>query len=120
MQRSRLGDTGTTPQSVEYRSGLFLPSHLLQLKETYQTFNMAPLQRLLTAALLPIIASSQFVPAPTDLTSTTGWLDLPVRYKEVPDGICELTPGVKSYSGYVDIEENQVSAMNVQSCQLPR
>lgn len=44
-------------------------------------------------------AYAHFVHAPTDLTETTGFLDLPVRYKEVPDGICELTPGVKSYSG---------------------
>lgn len=53
------------------------------------------------------LAGCQFIPAPTDLTQTTGFLDLPVRYKQVPDGICELTPGVKSYSGYVDIEEEQ-------------
>src|ERR1700712_4560734 len=67
----------------------------------------------LTAALrvalatLLSTASAQFVPAPTDLITTKGFLDLPVRYKEVPDGICETTPGVKSYSGYVDIEEQQ-------------
>lgn len=30
-----------------------------------------------------------------------------MRYKEVPTGICELTPGVKSYSGYVDIAPEQ-------------
>lgn len=50
---------------------------------------------------------AQFVKAPTDLTTTKGNLDLPVRWKEVPEGTCELTPGVKSYSGYVDIENNQ-------------
>lgn len=54
-----------------------------------------------------LLANSQFVPAPTDLIPTKGYLDLPVRYKQVPDGICELTPGVKSYSGYVDIEQEQ-------------
>lgn len=70
---------------------------------------MAFLRGLLTAVALPLLASTQFVPAPTDLTSTTGYLDLPVRYKQVPDGICELTPDVKSYSGYVDIAENEVS-----------
>jgi carboxypeptidase D len=48
-----------------------------------------------------------FVTAPTDLTSTTGHYDIPIRYKQVPEGICELTPGVKSYSGYADIEEHQ-------------
>jgi carboxypeptidase C (cathepsin A) len=53
------------------------------------------------------IAQAGFVPAPTDLTSTTGYYDVPVRYKEVPEGICELTPGVKSYSGYADIDENE-------------
>ena len=52
-------------------------------------------------------ALAQFVKAPTDLTTTKGNLDLPVRWKEVPEGTCELTPGVKSYSGYVDIEDNQ-------------
>ena len=52
-------------------------------------------------------ASAQFVPAPTDLIATTGYLNLSVRYKEVPTGICELDPNVKSYSGYVDVDENQ-------------
>jgi carboxypeptidase C (cathepsin A) len=52
-------------------------------------------------------AIAQFVPTPTDLTTTTGYLDLPVRWKEVPLGTCELRAGVKSYSGYVDIAEDQ-------------
>jgi hypothetical protein len=30
-----------------------------------------------------------------------------VRHKEVPTGICELDHNVKSYSGYVDVAENQ-------------
>lgn len=50
---------------------------------------------------------AQFVPAPTDLTKKTGYYNLDVRYKQVPEGICELTPGVKSYSGYVDVAEDQ-------------
>lgn len=50
---------------------------------------------------------TQFVSAPTDLISKKGYYDLSVRYKQVPDGICELTPGVKSYSGYVDIAPEQ-------------
>jgi carboxypeptidase C (cathepsin A) len=58
---------------------------------------------LLTAS--PVVA--QFVPAPTDLIYTTGYLGIPVRYKEVPTGICELDPNVKSYSGYVDVAENE-------------
>lgn len=53
------------------------------------------------------LATAQFVSPPTDLKKTKGYLDIPVRYKQVPDGICELTPGVKSYSGYVDISENE-------------
>ena len=55
---------------------------------------------------LVVSVLSQFVPAPTDLTTVTGY-GQSVRYKEVPEGICELTPGVKSYSGYVDIAENE-------------
>lgn len=54
-----------------------------------------------------LLTTSQFVPAPTDLTTTNGYLDIPVRWKDVPEGICELTPGVKSYSGYVDVSEDQ-------------
>lgn len=60
--------------------------------------------------LLSLAAStaySQFVSPPTDLINATGYLDIPVRYKEVPTGICELDPSVKSYSGYVDIDEGQ-------------
>lgn len=53
------------------------------------------------------LACAQFVPAPTDLNETTGYLDIPVRFKQVPDGICETTPGVQSFSGYVDIEEDE-------------
>lgn len=34
-------------------------------------------------------------------------MDIPVRYKEVPTGTCELDPNVKSYSGYVDVAEDQ-------------
>lgn len=60
-------------------------------------------------AFLGLLASSlaQFVSPPTDLIKTKGFLNIPVRYKEVPEGICELTPNVKSYSGYVDIAEQQ-------------
>lgn len=53
------------------------------------------------------LSLAQFVSPPTDLTATKGYLDIPVRYKQVPHGICELTPGVKSYSGYVDIAKDQ-------------
>lgn len=56
--------------------------------------------------LLPL-TYSQFVPAPTDLIEKQGHYNQTVRYKEVPEGICELTPGVKSYSGYVDVTPEQ-------------
>jgi carboxypeptidase C (cathepsin A) len=64
------------------------------------------------STLLPLLFSApssfaQFVSAPTDLNETKGCLDLPVRWKEVPTGTCELNASVKSYSGYVDIEEDQ-------------
>jgi hypothetical protein len=50
---------------------------------------------------------AQFVAPPTDLVATKGYLDIPVRYKQVPTGICETDPTVKSYSGYVDVAENE-------------
>ena len=52
-------------------------------------------------------AAAQFVPAPTDLITKTGYAGIDVRYKEVPAGICELDPNVKSYSGYADVDDNQ-------------
>jgi carboxypeptidase C (cathepsin A) len=58
------------------------------------------------AAVLPITLA-QFVPAPSNLTSATGYADIQVRYKSVPAGICEQDPDVKSYSGYADISEDQ-------------
>lgn len=67
---------------------------------------MYSLTSLALAALLGA-ASSQFVAPPTDLKTTTGYADISVRFKQVPEGICELTPGVKSFSGYLDVEEEQ-------------
>jgi carboxypeptidase C (cathepsin A) len=58
------------------------------------------------AALLST-AAAQFVPAPTDLATKMGFAGIPVRYKEVPAGICEMDPSVKSYSGYADVSENE-------------
>jgi hypothetical protein len=52
-------------------------------------------------------AIAQFIAPPTDLINATGYMGIPVRYKEVPTGICELDPNMKSYSGYVDVAENQ-------------
>jgi carboxypeptidase C (cathepsin A) len=34
-------------------------------------------------------------------------VDIPVRYKEVPTGICEQDPTVKSYTGNVDVSKGQ-------------
>ncbi|KAK4504685.1 hypothetical protein PRZ48_002646 [Zasmidium cellare] len=69
---------------------------------------MASLMRAAAVALtLTTAAYSQFVSPPTDLRKSKGFLNLPVRWKEVPEGTCELTPGVKSYSGYVDIAPSQ-------------
>jgi hypothetical protein len=41
------------------------------------------------------------------LITKEGYANISVRYKEVPTGICELNPNVKSYSGYADIAEDQ-------------
>jgi carboxypeptidase C (cathepsin A) len=68
---------------------------------------MAP--ALLSALILTglPLALSQFVKAPTNWTHATGYADIPVRYKEVPTGICELNSTVKSYSGYLDVDTNE-------------
>lgn len=69
---------------------------------------MKPTTTLMVASwLVAQHGCAQFVPAPTDLNTTTGYLDIPVRFKQVPDGICETTPGVQSFSGYVDIAEKE-------------
>jgi carboxypeptidase C (cathepsin A) len=57
--------------------------------------------------LFSALVAAQFVPAPTDLTSAIGNASIPVRYKQVPTGICEQNPNVKSYSGYADVAPNQ-------------
>lgn len=57
-------------------------------------------------ATLLQITTAQFITAPKDLITTTG-NGYPVRYKEVPSGICETVEGVKSYSGYIDVAEDQ-------------
>ena len=53
------------------------------------------------------LVSSQFVATPSNFTEKTGYAGVPIRYKQVPAGICEQDPDVKSYSGYADVEENQ-------------
>lgn len=59
------------------------------------------------AAVLAHCVTAQFVPEPTDLITKKGHAGINVRYKEVPAGICELDPNVKSFSGYADVEDNQ-------------
>ncbi|KAI1434371.1 alpha/beta-hydrolase [Xylaria sp. CBS 124048] len=65
-----------------------------------------------TRALLALTATSavttaQFVKPPTDLKRVMGHAGIPVRYKEVPTGICEQDPDVKSYSGYADVSDSE-------------
>jgi len=66
---------------------------------------------LLAAACVLVSASqtaiAQFVPTPQNFTHKTGYAGIPVRYKQVPTGICELDPKVKSFTGYADVAENQ-------------
>jgi carboxypeptidase C (cathepsin A) len=52
---------------------------------------------------------AQFVAQPpaSAFINATGYAGVPVRYKEVHTGICELDPNIKSYSGYADVSENQ-------------
>ncbi|KAH6654879.1 Alpha/Beta hydrolase protein [Truncatella angustata] len=53
------------------------------------------------------VTCAQFVIPPDDLIETIGYAGVPVRFKEVPSGICELDPDVKSFSGYADVEIDQ-------------
>ncbi|ORY59274.1 serine carboxypeptidase [Pseudomassariella vexata] len=62
---------------------------------------------LLLRAIVHNDVSAQFVSPPDGFTETTGYAGVPVRYKEVPAGICELDPEVKSFSGYADVGEDQ-------------
>ncbi|KAL1306466.1 hypothetical protein AAFC00_005164 [Neodothiora populina] len=62
---------------------------------------------LVLASSLGQLAASQFVQAPTNWTHKIGYADVPIRYKEVPTGICELRSNVTSYSGYADVGEHE-------------
>lgn len=53
------------------------------------------------------LAVSQFVATPSGFTNKTGHAGINVRYKEVPNGVCEQNASVKSYSGFVDVSENE-------------
>lgn len=50
---------------------------------------------------------AQFVAQPTDLKTVQGAGGVKVRFKEVPAGICETAPNVKSFSGYADVSDTQ-------------
>ena len=67
--------------------------------------------RLFSPGLAAIVAVpavlAQFVSPPTDLKTAKGYADISVRYKQVPAGICEQNPKVKSFSGYADVAEDQ-------------
>ncbi|KAI9927429.1 hypothetical protein MW887_003042 [Aspergillus wentii] len=66
------------------------------------------MQSLLFATLIGVFsAQAQFVAPPKGLISTKGYLDTPVRYKQVPTGICETDPSVKSFSGYLDVGQDE-------------
>ncbi|ETS76816.1 hypothetical protein PFICI_12203 [Pestalotiopsis fici W106-1] len=62
---------------------------------------------LLRVLLFGAITYAQFVTPPDDLVEAIGHAGVSVRYKQVPDGICELDHRVKSYSGFADIAEDQ-------------
>ncbi len=68
---------------------------------------LGPVLLYVGAAVVVRQALAQFVEAPTTLKETVGYAGVPVRYKEVPTGICELDPDVKSYSGYADVGEDE-------------
>ncbi|KAF1952579.1 carboxypeptidase S1 [Byssothecium circinans] len=68
----------------------------------------SPLTVAATALLLATTPTlSQFVPAPSDLTTKQGAANTTVRYKQVPPGICELDPTVKSFAGYADVAADE-------------
>ncbi|KAI1117040.1 Alpha/Beta hydrolase protein [Nemania sp. NC0429] len=59
-----------------------------------------------TAALTIDLAQAQFIKPPKDLHRRKGKAKVPVRFKEVPPGICELDPHVKSFAGYADVDQD--------------
>lgn len=61
------------------------------------------------AGLLLLISCvyAQFVPPPTDLQTVQGAGGVTVRFKQVPNGICETNPNVKSFAGYADVSPTQ-------------
>ncbi|OBR11257.1 Carboxypeptidase S1 [Colletotrichum higginsianum IMI 349063] len=61
----------------------------------------------LAAAFLAPFISGQFVAQPADLKTVKGPAGVTVRFKQVPNGICETNDKVKSFAGYVDVSPTQ-------------
>ncbi|OLN83400.1 Carboxypeptidase S1-like protein B 1 [Colletotrichum chlorophyti] len=59
------------------------------------------------AALFSPVVSGQFVAQPADLTTVQGAGGVTVRFKQVPNGVCETDNNVKSFAGYVDVSPTQ-------------
>ncbi|CEJ94632.1 hypothetical protein VHEMI10151 [[Torrubiella] hemipterigena] len=62
---------------------------------------------LVGAAAIAHNAAAQFVPEPNGFKHVTGHAGVPIRYKQVPNGICELNPKVKSFSGFADVAKDE-------------
>lgn len=60
----------------------------------------------LSTLVMSVPTSSYGVNQPSNITKIQGYGDLRLRYREVPSWVCEMTPGVKSYAGYVDISDD--------------
>jgi len=61
--------------------------------------------KLVSLLSLFMITYAQLPAEVSDLTTITGVNGTSVRFK--PNELCETTPGVKSYSGYIDIAEDK-------------
>ena len=58
-----------------------------------------------TVLCLLVVAYAQLPAEVSDLTTITGRNGTSLRFKT--NELCETTPGVKSYSGYIDIAEDK-------------
>lgn len=63
--------------------------------------------KLLSSLILSPLVLSQFLSSPSNLTTIKGASNITIRFKQVPAGICELNPNVKSFAGYADVAPNQ-------------
>lgn len=60
-----------------------------------------------SADLVDEAAKASVPKQPFGIKTLTSSNNVTIRYKEPgKDGICEITPGVNSYSGYVDLDED--------------